>query len=348
MGLDKRSMSITKSEACGLKSDWRLHCHSDDFRATFKIGNDNVGFFDGHHELSPESVRYTATSHFLKQQITTIEYEGWRRHVQHLRADEGVRIIFHLRNLQGQAQLARLIDNAKFRKIGWCEPLVADPNHPILAINFCEELVEKHPYYLDRLFEAVNHFEQIPNEIVLDLKRVVAHSCLHKFFRMIFVTSITKAQESIRSTALGEVDSPFYLAAQFCVQHKMYPEARDLAKLITKVHWQYEQGSALEREAFEQEIVALQEQVVRLQWRELYPNFEQPNTTQQCKLPPCYSKGINLHASKTPQQRFAQAGQHFQVERIKATPHFPAMRFASKKPEHNTKVASKPKASPAA
>lgn len=313
-------------------STHRFQCERDDIHERFYLGNDADGYWSGTHDFSLETVHYTSKSHSPHQHITAIEYEGWRRHIPERQQDEGIRIRFLVRNLQSQAELARCIDTKIFQKLGWLEPLVAEPKAPYVVVNFREALIEHHPTYLDDLFHDIAKLDSIPSELIADLKAVIAHNCLFRFCKHVHVTDIAKAQGYLRTCALYGVDSPFYLAAQFCVDHSKLPEARTVIQGVRKDHWQFDEALNFEREIAEREVHSLRETIARMHWRELYPNFSDQSDTLYNKRPQ-YPKGLNLQhtsivkSSFEPGRRLENMAQHFTLHapRSISMPSFPAV-----------------------
>lgn len=217
--------------------------------------------WDAHEEKSIEQVTYYSPK---KQKdpskvITKVEFEGWRRYVEERRPTEGGRIIFHVRGLQKQSALARIIDDKSFREIGWMEPIVAVTEDPILAVNFRETAVENNPGYIDDLFVRIHQVEPLPHEIITDLKNVIALNSIARFKQRMLECGFSEYEyeaylKLIRPSALKGVASPFYVAALFCRDNRKFKEARKLLKKIPKTHWQYEEARNLERSLYEQEI----------------------------------------------------------------------------------------------
>jgi hypothetical protein len=217
----------------------------------------NTGTWAACQQKSIEQVIYHSND--SKRVVTKIEFEGWRRYVEERRPTEGGRIIFHVQNLQKQSLLARIIDDNSFREIGWMEPIVAITTDPILGINFRETAVENNPDYIDDLFRRIRQVEALPNEILLDLKNVIALNSIDRFKERMIKSGFSEyeyeeALKSIRPSALKGVASPFYVAALFCRDNQKFKEARKLLKKIPKTHWQYEESRNLERSLYEQEI----------------------------------------------------------------------------------------------
>lgn len=216
--------------------------------------------WNAHEEKSIEQVTYYSpkSQKDPSRVISKVEFEGWRRYVEERRPTEGGRIIFHVRGLQKQSTLARIIDDKSFREIGWMEPIVAT-EAPILAVNFREDAIEDNPNYIDDLFSKIRQIEALPNEIMIDIKNVIALNSIDRFMQRMIECGFSEYEfeeylKQIRPTALKDVSSPFYVAALFCRNKGKFKEARKLLKKITKKHWQYEAGRDLERSLYEQEI----------------------------------------------------------------------------------------------
>ncbi len=217
--------------------------------------------WNAHQDKSIEQVTYHSPKDPKdpSKVIAKMEFEGWRRYVAERRPTEGSRIIFHLCGLQKQSMLARIIDDQRFRDIGWMEPIVAVTEDPILALNFREDAIEDNPDYIDDLFARIHQVEMLPHEIMLDLKNVIALNAIDRFKKRMIECGFSEyefeeALKLIRPTALKGVVSPFYVAAIFCKSHGKLKEARKLLKKISKQHWQYEEAIDLERSLYEQEI----------------------------------------------------------------------------------------------
>jgi hypothetical protein len=214
-----------------------------------------------HQDKSIEQVTYYSPKDQtdLSKVISKVEFEGWRRYVAERRPLEGSRIIFHVRSLQKQSMLARIIDDKSFREIGWMEPLVALTEDPILAVNFRETDIESNPDYIDDLFLRINQVEKLPQEIILDLKNVLALNSIDRFKKRMIECGFSEyeyeeALKLIRPTALKGVASPFYVAALFCRTKGKLKEARRLLKKIDKMHCQYEEATGLKDSLYEQEL----------------------------------------------------------------------------------------------
>lgn len=217
--------------------------------------------WDAHEEKSIEQVAYYSPKDQkdTSKIITKVEYEGWRRYVEERRPTEGGRIIFHVRGLQKQSTLARIIDDKSFKEIGWMEPIVAVTEDPILAVNFRENAIEDNPDYIDDLFSRVRQLEALPNEIMVDLKNVIALNSIDRFMKRMIECGFSEYEfeeylKQIRPSALKGVASPFYAAALFSRKKGRIKEARKSLKKIKKTHWQYEAARDLERSLYEQEI----------------------------------------------------------------------------------------------
>ncbi|HEV2524327.1 MAG TPA: hypothetical protein VGU44_04260 [Gammaproteobacteria bacterium] len=217
--------------------------------------------WNAHQDKSIEQVAYYSPKDQkdASKVIAKVEFEGWRRYVAERRPTEGGRIIFHVRGLQKQSALARVIDDQSFREIGWMEPIVAVTEDPILAINFRETAIEDNPDYIDDLFSRINRVEMLPHEIMIDLKNVIALNSIDRFKKRMIESGFSEyefeeALKLIRPTALKGVASPFYVAALFCRTKGKFKEARKLLKKIAKTHWQYTEAIDLERSLYEQEI----------------------------------------------------------------------------------------------
>ncbi len=240
-----------------LLSQTETNHKSDETYGSFKIGE-----WRCQQDASIEQVTYYSPN--PNQTLREIKYEGWRRHIATRREEEGPRFIFHMRPssnpLRVQADLARLIDNSLFREMGcWLEPLWLDPKNPILAVNFCEDSIEYNSEYIDELFNRISSkVEQIPDEIIMSLKRIIAHSCVERFKAKVthegFTEGFQKAIHLLRPCSLRGVSSPFYVAAMFCQEHDQIAAARTLIKYIHKMHWQYEEAREFERSIYDKQI----------------------------------------------------------------------------------------------
>lgn len=232
--------------------------HHDVNEQTFQISKWNA-----HQDKSIEQVTYYSPKDPKdpSKVITKMVFEGWRRYVEERRETEGGRIIFHIKSLEKQSKLARAIDDKSFREIGWMEPLVAETENPILAVNFRETAVEKNPDYIDDLFSRISHIEKLPSEIITDLKNVIALNSIDRFKKRMIECGFSEyeyeeALKLIRPTALKGVASPFYAGSLFCRSKGKLKEARKLLRLLKKhqAHWQYEEADELERSLYEQEV----------------------------------------------------------------------------------------------
>ncbi|MBP9764225.1 MAG: hypothetical protein KBD03_02785 [Gammaproteobacteria bacterium] len=239
--INEHSFQISTAKGIGSAEKWNAHQDKS---------IEQVAYYSPKDQKDPSKV------------IAKVEFEGWRRYVSERRPTEGGRIIFHLfqvRGLQKQSALARVIDDQKFREIGWMEPIVAVTEDPILAINFRETAIEDNPDYIDDLFSRIHKVEMLPPEIMIDLKNVIALNSIDRFKKRMIESGFSEyefeeALKSIRPTALKGVASPFYVAALFCRKKGKLKEARKLLKKIDKNHWQYTEASDLERSLYEQEI----------------------------------------------------------------------------------------------
>lgn len=231
------------------------------FQVATGTGTSTQTTWHAHEEKSIEQVSYHSPKDAKdpSKVITKIEFEGWRRYVEERRPTEGGRIIFHVKGLQKQALLARIIDDKSFREIGWMEPIVAVTDAPILAVNFRETAIENNPDYIDNLFSRIRHVEAIPKEIVLDLKNVIALNAIDRFKQRMIQSGFSEYEyeeylKLIRPTALKDIASPFYVAAQFCRDNVKFEKARKLLRKIPKTHWQFEDARELESSLYEQEM----------------------------------------------------------------------------------------------
>ncbi|HXH54369.1 MAG TPA: hypothetical protein VNK03_01305 [Gammaproteobacteria bacterium] len=231
------------------------------FQISTATGTLSAQKWNGHQDKSIEKVTYYSAKEEKdpSKVITKVEFEGWRRYVAERRPTEGGRIIFHVRGLQKQSTLARMIDDKSFRDIGWMEPIVAVTEDPFLAVNFREDAIVENADYIDDLFSRISEVERLPHEIILDLKNVIALNSIDRFKKRMLECGFSEyeyeeALKLIRPTSLKEVSSPFYVSALFCRTKGKFKEARKLLKKISKMHWQFEEAIDLERSLYEQEI----------------------------------------------------------------------------------------------
>jgi hypothetical protein len=231
------------------------------FQISTATGTLSAQKWNGHQDKSIEKVTYYSPKDQKdpSKVITKVEFEGWRRYVAERRPTEGGRIIFHVRGLQKQCMLARMIDDKSFRDIGWMEPIVAVTEDPFLAVNFREDAIVENADYIDDIFSRISEVERLPHEIILDLKNVIALNSIDRFQKRMLKCGFSEyeyeeALKLIRPTALKGVASPFYVSAHFCKTKGKFKEARKLLKKISKMHWQFEEAIDFERSLYEQEI----------------------------------------------------------------------------------------------
>jgi len=257
------------------KAEYLPSCHTTSGRHNSQ-GCFQIDEWRCQQDLSIERVKYYSPD--PNRTLREIEYEGWRRHVPTRRMDEGPRFIFHIRpganSLKIQADLARLVDDPTFREIGcWLEPISMDFEDPILAVNFCENSVEQNAEYVDELFYRISKVEQIPEAIIINLKSVIAHSCVERFKDKLHVQGFKEGFEHairlLRYCSLKGVSSPFHVAALFCQENGQNESAIVLIRHINKSHWQYEEARMLERSIYHDQIETLLSEIENLKREKL-------------------------------------------------------------------------------
>lgn len=219
---------------------------------------------------SVELASYTSYQPNLLKPIVKLHYEGWRRHIESRRKqEEGGRFVFSVGNLNLLTSFLRVMDHFKN---AWIEPIQIDPTRPVLVLNFKETVVENDPYYLDNLFDAIRKWglshgfsleSMLPDSVIEDLRKVIAHTCVDRFKEKIEASpeGFAKIDDFIpllRPTFLQGIDSPYYAAALFCLEHNQETAAQKLLGYIHKDHWCDTKARNLNNQIYESRIATLE------------------------------------------------------------------------------------------
>ena len=178
--------------------------------------------------------------------VTEIDYEGWRRHIPARRNDdEGMRFILNILGIKNAAKLSRELQKEDFSDLIDVEAIVTDHRKPLLEAVFSfvirEKAIENNAHYLDEIFKRISVIQNIPKEIINDLREVIACNCVKRFRSLLEANEpFEKCIESLRPSALTGVSSPYFLAAIICLEKRKFQFAQELLKRIHKDHWQFE------------------------------------------------------------------------------------------------------------